>query len=125
MDARLVIANFPGDMLEKVEKALERMRVERMNVCKVKGFGEYHDFFAANWLSDEVRVEVFTKKEEAEAIAAAIMSAAHTGEPGDGVVAIVPVEKLFLIRARCEATSENFWPRQPDAADHRPTSAAR
>lgn len=110
MDARLIIANFPSDKLQVVEKRLEKMRVERINVTKVKGFGEYHNFFAASWLNDEVRVEIFTKKEEVEAIASAIMDAAHTGAPGDGVVAVVPIEKLYLIRTRAEATPESFWP---------------
>ena len=106
---RLIIANIRSDKLNDVEKRLERLGVERINVCKVKGFGEYHNFFAPNWLSNEVRVEIFTKKQEVEAIAVAIMEAAHTGIPGDGVVAVVPIEKLYLIRNRCEATLENFW----------------
>ena len=111
MDARLIIANIRSDLLQKVEKSLERMGVERLNVSKVKGFGEYHNFFAQNWLSNEVRIEVFTKKEEAEAVAETIMAGAHTGVPGDGVVAIVPIERLYVIRTRSEATPENFWPR--------------
>lgn len=112
MDARLIIANFPSDKLEEVEKKLERIGAERINVTKVKGFGEYHNFFAPNWLNDEVRVEIFTKKDEVDAIASAIMDVAHTGAPGDGVVAVVPIEKLYLIRTRSEATLESFWPRE-------------
>ncbi len=113
MDARLVIANIRSEKLEQVEKTLERMGVERMNVSRVKGFGEYHNFFASNWLAREVRVEVYTKKEEAQAVVSAIMEAAHTGVPGDGVVAVVPIEKLYLIRTKSEATAETFWPRTP------------
>ena len=113
MDASLIIANFPSDKLKDVEKKLEKLGVERINVCKVKGFGEYHNFFAPNWLTDEVRVEIFTKREEVEAITSAIMDAAHTGAPGDGVVAVIPIERLYLIRTRCEATPENFWPPRP------------
>lgn len=100
-----------SDKLNDVEKKLERLGVERINVCKVKGFGEYHNFFAPNWLTTEVRVEIFTKAEEADAITSAIMDAAHTGIPGGGVVAVLPIGKLYLIRMRSEATSENFWPR--------------
>lgn len=111
MDARLVIANIRSEKLEDVEKALERMGVERMNVSKVKGFGEYHNFFAANWLTTEVRVEVVTKKEEADAVVSAIMESAHTGVPGDGIVSVVPIEKLYIIRTRAQATTETFWPR--------------
>jgi len=107
---RLIIANFRSDKLNEVEKRLESLGVERINVCKVKGFGEYHNFFAANWLTTEVRIEVFTRADEVEAISGAIMDAAHTGVPGDGVIAVVPIEKLYLIRQRCEATPDKFWP---------------
>jgi nitrogen regulatory protein P-II 1 len=107
----LIIANFRDDRLGDVEKRLEKLGVERINVCKVKGFGEYHNFFAPNWLTREVRLEVFTKQEEVEVVASAIMEAAHTGVPGDGVVAVLPIERLYLIRTRSEATSENFWPK--------------
>jgi nitrogen regulatory protein P-II 1 len=106
----LVIANFRNDKLAEVEKRLERLGVERINVCKVKGFGEYHNFFAPNWLDAEVRLEVFTKAEEVDAVASAIMDAAHTGVPGDGVVAALPIDRLYLIRTRSEATRETFWP---------------
>lgn len=111
MDARLIIANFPSDKLQDVEMKLQELGVERINVSKVKGFGEYHNCFGRDWLLDEVRVEIFTRKEEVEAITAAIMEAAHTGLRGDGVVAVLPIEALYLIRTRAEATAESFWPR--------------
>ena len=111
MDVNLIIAIIRRDKLEEVESRLQGMGVERVNVSKVKGYGEYHDFFSRNWMVEEVRIEIFTKKNEVETIAAAIMDAAHTGLPGDGVVAVVPVEKFFLIRTRSEATPQEFWPR--------------
>lgn len=111
MELSLIIANFRNDKLKEVEKKLEALGVERINVSKVKGFGEYHNFFAANWLTEEVRVEIYTRREEVDAIVATIVEAAHTGVPGDGVVAILPIEKLYLIRTRAEATPETFWPR--------------
>ena len=117
MDSSLIIANIRSDRLRGVEKALERMGVERINVSKVKGFGEYHNFFAPNWLSPEVRVEVFTKADEVDAIASAIMDAAHTGLPGDGVVAVLPIQKLYLIRMHREATPESFWPKAAPEAE--------
>lgn len=118
----LIIANFRDDKLSDVEKRLEKLGVERINVCKVKGFGEYHNYFAPNWLAREVRVEVFTKEEEVEAVASTIMEAAHTGVPGDGLVAVLPIEKLYLIRTRSEASPENFWPKTaPQHAEQRIT----
>ena len=40
---------------------------------------------------------------------------------GDGVVVVVPIEKLYVIRTRSEATAETFWPR---TAPQKPESAA-
>jgi nitrogen regulatory protein P-II 1 len=111
MDIKAIVAIIRRDKLEAVEKALRDIGVERINVSKVKGYGEYHDFFARSWMVEEVRVEIFTRTDEVETITAALMDAAHTGVPGDGIVAILPVEKFFLIRTRSEATREEFWPR--------------
>ena len=110
MDIRIIVAIIRRDRLEQVEKKLQDIGVERISVSKVKGYGEYHNFFARNWMVEEVRVEIFTRKDEVESIATAIMDAAHTGLPGDGVVAVMPVEKFLLIRTRSEATPEEFWP---------------
>jgi len=107
----LIIANFRSDKLHDVEKRLEQLDVERINISRVRGFGEYHNYFAPNWLGYEVRVETFTKREEVELIARAIVDAAHTGLPGDGVVAVLPIDTLYLIRTRSEATKETFWPK--------------
>ena len=49
------------------------------------------------------RVEVFTDAGRADATARAIMEAAHSGEPGDGMVAILPVERVYRIRTGREA----------------------
>lgn len=110
MDVKFIVAIIRRDRLEQVEKKLQDIGVERISVSKVKGYGEYHNFFARNWMVEEVRVEIFTRKDEVEDVTSAIIEAAHTGLPGDGVVAVIPVEKLFLIRSRSEATPEEFWP---------------
>jgi nitrogen regulatory protein P-II 1 len=110
MEIKLIVAVIRRDKLEPVEKRLQEIGVERINVYKAKGYGEYHDFFARDWMVEEVRIEVFTKNAEADAICAAILDAAHTGLPGDGVVAVIPTEKFYLVRTRAEATPTEFWP---------------
>lgn len=108
----LIIANFRPEKLKEVEKKLEQMGVERINVSKVTGFGEYHarDILAKNWLESEVRVEIFTKREEVDGIVSVIMDTASTRSAGDGVVAVIPLEKLYLIHTRSEATRDTYWP---------------
>lgn len=113
MDIRQIVAIIRSDRLEAVEEKLKGVGVERINVSKVKGYGEYRDFFARDWMVEEVRLEIFTRQHKVDAIIGAIVEAAHTGVPGDGVVAVLPVDKLYLIRTMAEATPENFWPETP------------
>ena len=114
MNIKLITAIFPRDRLEAVEKQLQRIGVERIDVSKVKGYGEYRNFYTRDWMVDEVRLDIFTRADEVGSITTAIMDAAHSGAPGDGIVAVVPIEKFLLIRTRSEATPEEFWPKRAE-----------
>ena len=46
------------------------------------------------------RVEVFCELGRVEKIVATIMEAASTGLAGDGIVAVLPVERVFRIRTK-------------------------
>lgn len=87
-----------ASVLDKVEKRLIREGAPGLSVTKVKGCGELKDFFTRDWLVTHARVEVFTLAENAERIAQAIVEEARSGESGDGIVAILPVEKVLKIR---------------------------
>lgn len=104
MRFRKVTAIFRPDRLEAVEDRLRNLGVAGVSVTKVKGFGEYANFYQPDWLSTHVRIEVFTGKLNADEIAEAIMEAAHTGIEGDGIVAVLPVESVYHIRTKekCE-----------------------
>ena len=112
MDIKLIIATFPRDRLEAVEDKLREIDVERVDVCKVRGYGEYRNFYTRDWMVDEVRLDIFTKHDEVDGITTAIMNGARSDLPGAGVVAVVPVEKFLLIRTGAEATPEEFWPKR-------------
>lgn len=98
MNFRKVTAIFPDVLLEKVEKRLAEMGVPGITLTKVKGYGEYCDYYKKDWMSTHTRLEIFTQAEHAEAIANSIMEAAHMGKLSEGIVAVVPVEKLMHIR---------------------------
>ncbi len=107
MDLSVVIAIIRREALEAVEKALREFDVKSISVSKVKGYGEYHNFFARDWMVESVRVEIFTRKDKVDTITSAIMNAAHSGSPGDGIVVVYPVERFFNIRLRSEATPDH------------------
>ncbi|MBT8117857.1 MAG: P-II family nitrogen regulator [Gammaproteobacteria bacterium] len=100
MDFRKVTAIIRPDALEKVEKALQALSVPGMSVTRVKGYGEYANFYTTDWMVAHARVEVFIGHHRAEKVARAIMDAAHSGMEGDGIVAVLPVESVYHIRTR-------------------------
>ena len=73
-----------------------------------KGYGEYMNLYARDWMISHARIEIFTDEAEADTIARAIMEAAHGGLEGDGIVAVLPVEKLYRMRIRAEATVDEI-----------------
>ena len=50
-----------------------------------------------------IRIEIFAEAARAEEIARAIVEAAHTGSKGDGMIVMMPVEKVLRIRTKAEA----------------------
>ena len=106
MSFKRITAIVRTSMLEKVEEALKELGVPGVSVSQIKGYGEYADFYARDWMVTSSRVEIFIDAECAEATAQAIMDAAHTGLEGDGIVAITPVEKIYHIRTKEACTKK-------------------
>lgn len=102
MNYRKVTAIFRIELLEKVEEKLQELGVKGLSVSRVKGYGEYADFYSKDWLTTHARIEIFLEEKRAEVTAQAIMDAASLGMEGDGIVAILPVEKLYRIRTKTE-----------------------
>ncbi len=108
MELKKIVAMIRNTVLEKVEARLIDMKVRGITVTKVKGYGEYANFFSPDWLVTHSRIEIFTDETRASEIAAAIMEVAHTGMEGDGIVAVIPIEKLYRIRTKSEVTPEEL-----------------
>ena len=102
MKYRKIIAIFNIDKLEDVEKRLQEIGVRGLSVSKVKGYGEYADFYSSDWMTTHARIEIFTARNRVKPVVQALMAAAHTGVSGDGIVAVSSVEKLFRIRTQAE-----------------------
>jgi len=89
-----------------VEERLASLGIEGITVSLVKGFGELHPdrYFgfttAIQRLVGHVRIESFIRADKAEEMVEAIVGAAYTGDPGDGVIATLPVSDLVHIRER-------------------------
>ncbi len=106
MKFRKVIAIIRPERLEAVEKALKQRGVPGISVTKVKGFGEYANFYSPEWLSSHVRIEVIIDEQQADKLTQTVMDASHTGVEGDGIIAVLPVESVYHIRTRQKCESE-------------------
>jgi nitrogen regulatory protein P-II 1 len=102
MELRKIVAIIRSRLLEDVEERLKKIGVKGLTVTSIKGYGEDKAILARNWLGTHARIEIYTEKSNAEKIAKVIMEVAHTGGAGDGIVCIIPVEKIFRVRTRSE-----------------------
>ncbi len=108
MKLRKTIAIIRSRLLEDVEARLKKMGVKGLTVTRVKGYGEEKSIWAQDWLGTHARIEIFAEEAKADEIASAIMEVAHTGGPGDGIISILPVEKIFRIRTKSEIKADEF-----------------
>lgn len=85
--------------LDKVREALEAAGAAGLTVTHVRGAGEYANTFGRDNLSRHARVEVFAEEANVVRLVEAVHGAAHTGQAGDGVIAVLPVEDFVHIRS--------------------------
>lgn len=95
MSTKCVIAIVPSELLEKLEKRLATVHAPGLTATKVKGYGEYRNFFSSDLTTVHTKIEIFTEEADVEAITNAIVEVGQSTVPGAGIVAVVPVEKFL------------------------------
>lgn len=103
-----VIAIIRNDALAGVERRLQELGVQGISVTGVRGYGEYTDYYTPELLTRHLRIEIFATAKQGDAIAQAIMDAAHSGLAGDGIVAVLPVSKVYRIRRHAEVRPDEL-----------------
>jgi nitrogen regulatory protein P-II 2 len=102
---KLVIAIIKPFKLEEVRDALTAIGVQGLTVTEVKGYGRQKGHteiyrgaeYAVNFLP-KVRIEVAVPASRADKVVETIMSAAKTGQIGDGKIFVTPIEHAVRIR---------------------------
>jgi len=57
------------------------------------------------------KIEIFTEQSQVDQIVETILDAANLGIEGDGIVAVLPVAKMYRIRTKSEVDPQSFvWP---------------
>ena len=93
------------EVLSDVLEALFRAEVRGLTLHRVEGHGgeierveTYRGTTVKMELAEKVRLEIGVSDHFVEPTVRAILSAARTGDVGDGKVFVLPVEKVYRIR---------------------------
>lgn len=102
---KLVKAIVRPDKVDEVRDALEKIKVSGMTVTDVRGHGRQKGHTAVYrgkeysvTLLPKVEIEVVVPDEIVDELIQTIITAARTGEIGDGRVFVLPVEHSYKIR---------------------------
>jgi nitrogen regulatory protein PII len=117
MELSLVVAILRIRALDATERKLSEIGVRGITVIKARGFGEHalhHDILGHVLTKDQAKLEIYVASDQAERVAASIIEVAHTGSSGDGIVAILPVQRVFSVRTRTDTIPNRL--RKPDAS---------
>ena len=102
---KLVIAIIKPFKLEEVRDALTAVGVHGLTVTEVKGYGRQKGHteiyrgaeYAVSFLP-KVKIEVAVASEMVDAVTDAIITAARTGQIGDGKIFVSSLEEVVRIR---------------------------
>jgi nitrogen regulatory protein PII len=100
MELALVVAIIRSDKLGPTEKRLHAIGVGGITVVKARGFGEEsisHDILGRALMQDQARLEIYVARDQAERVAHTVIEAARSNSSGDGIVAILPVHRVFSV----------------------------
>lgn len=120
-----VVAVIQPFMLEQVVDALRLVpNFPGMSVSELRGFGRRcahaphrGERTEVEPFEEKVRVEIFCRDAELKSILDTLSVSAHTGNPGDGKIFVLPLERAIRIRTR-EEGSEALLCGYPDEAPH-------
>ena len=102
---KLVTAVIKPFKLDDVKTALETFGIHGLTVSEASGYGRQRGhtevYRGAEYTVDlvpKVRVEILVSDAQADAVLDAVVSAARTGQIGDGKVWVIPVDQVTRVR---------------------------
>ena len=102
---KLIKSIVRPNKVDEVKDALEKIGISGMTVTEVRGHGKQKGHTAIYRgkeynvsLLPKMQIEVVVADSVAEDVIKAIITAAKTGEIGDGRVFVLPVEQTYRIR---------------------------
>lgn len=99
MNMQYIVAIVPPELVESLEVKLRNLHIRGVTLTKVKGFGEYKNLYSNDWLSDQTKIEIFAEEAKVGSILDALRETGAADVPGSGIVAVIPVDTFFHLRA--------------------------
>jgi nitrogen regulatory protein P-II 1 len=102
---KLIVAIIRPERLSEVLEALFHAEVRGLTISRVQGHGgemehveSYRGTSVKMALADKVRLEIAVSNHFVQPTVDASLTAARTGDVGDGKILVLPIEKIYRIR---------------------------
>jgi nitrogen regulatory protein P-II 1 len=105
------------DKVNDVREALNNIGIVGMNVFEVRGHGRQGGIqlvgragtYQVNMLP-KIQINIVLNERNLDAALEAILKSAYTGETGDGIIFVTPVEDVIRVRTRERGTNAMMYP---------------
>ncbi len=115
MAFKYVIAIVRPEVIPALEAQLSRIGVGGITPTRVKGFGDYKNFFVQDWATDLTKTELFVDEARVGALLDVLQEVTNAAAPG--VVAVMPVESLYHLHAGSEAAASTLTGSTPEVSE--------
>ena len=116
------------DKLNEVKEALKEMGIVGLNVFEIRGHGRQGGISLVGRsgsyqvdLLPKIQVNIVLSEQNLEEVIDAILRSAYTGEAGDGLIFVYPVEEVIRIRTRERGHDAVMYPGDIDEKKGRVT----
>lgn len=95
---KMITAIVRTTSLERIVKDLEKIKIRNLTISNVKGIGEQVSLFNPYSIHD--MIQIIAPDERVDEIEKIILTCAHTGLAGDGIIFVSPIDSLIKIRTK-------------------------
>ena len=117
------------DKVNDVRDALKKIGIVGMNMIEIRGHGRQGGIKllgrAGSYQIDmltKIQINIILSEQNLEDTIEAILSSASTGQPGDGIIFIYPVDEVVRIRTRERGQEAVMYPNDIDAMKKKGTT---
>jgi nitrogen regulatory protein P-II 1 len=116
------------DKVNDVKEALGKIGIVGLNLFEIRGHGRQGGIklvgragtYQVNMLP-KIQINIIVSDRNMEETIEAILDSAYTGEPGDGIIFVYPVDEVIRIRTRERGQDAMVYPGDIDARKSRGT----